>query len=100
MARRRSLEPTEKQLDVLRYIVRCVEMFGYQPAQSEIAAEFGITKNAVTERLKGLEGHGVIGLPEGNRERAIRLKHVRFRAEFTKDAWSGEQERPSRRRRS
>lgn len=82
MARTPDEYPSEKQLELLRFIIRHVEEHGFQPSQSEMCQEFGITKNAVTERLKNLERHGVIGLPEGNRERAVRLKHVKFRAYF------------------
>jgi SOS-response transcriptional repressor LexA len=67
-------------MEVLDFIVRWVEDRGYQPSQAEMAAAFGITKNAVGGRLQGLADRGIIGPLEGDRERAIRLRFIKFRS--------------------
>lgn len=72
--------PSEKGLEVLRRIIAHVEIHGYQPSQQELADAIGVSKNAVQGRLKELARRGVVTLPEGNRERAIILNHVRFKA--------------------
>ncbi len=76
------MPPSEKQLAVLRYIIAHVERHGFQPNQSEMAVHFGVTQNAISDRLKRLARSGVIDMPEDEkrRERAIRLKHVKFKA--------------------
>ncbi len=71
--------PSEKQLEVLLYIIAHVEVHGYQPSQAELAAHFKVSKNAIQGRLKELDRRGLIELPEG-KERAIILKNVEFRA--------------------
>ncbi len=75
-------EPSVKQLEILRFIVHHIERLGFQPSQSEIGAAFGITKNSVTGRLKGLAKRGFVTLTEGQQERAIKLNYVQFRAEY------------------
>jgi SOS-response transcriptional repressor LexA len=78
-------DPSEKMLQVLRFIVSFVEENGYQPSQAEMAAHFGVTKSAVAARLKGLAERGVIGLTDGERERAVRLLYVKYRAYLTSE---------------
>jgi DNA-binding MarR family transcriptional regulator len=85
MSRLPSEQPTAKQLRVLRYILAHVERHGFQPSQREIAQHFGLTDNAVLVRLKGLERHGLVELSGGARERAVVLRHVRFRVYFSKE---------------
>lgn len=80
--------PSEKQLEVLRYIISYVEVNGFQPSQLEIADYFGLSKNAIQNRLKELERRGVIEMPKG-RERAVMLKWVRYRA------YSSSEEKPT-----
>ena len=74
--------PSEKQLELLAFIIEFIEANGYQPTQAEMAARFGVTKNAVQNRLMELAARGLIELPTGTkaRERAIKLCHVRFSA--------------------
>lgn len=79
-----SPQPSETQLDVLRYLIDHIQKHGYQPTQAEMAEHFGVTKNAIQARLKELAKRNIIDMPEGARarERAIGLKHVRFKAFF------------------
>jgi SOS-response transcriptional repressor LexA len=79
--------PSEKQLEILAYIVRYVEAHGYQPSQDEMAAEFGVYKNAIRMRLKRLEERGLIKLTDS--DRAIELPYFKFRASKTRDLVSG-----------
>ncbi len=74
--------PSDKQMDVFKFIIAFVEENGFQPSQTEIGLHFKVSKNAVTERLKSLERNGVVKLPITARERAIRLKHVKFKAVY------------------
>jgi len=80
MATESDPNPSEKQLEVLRYIIAHIETHGFQPSQSEVAQAIGVTKNAIQGRLKELARRGIIDLPAGNRERAIVLKYIQFRA--------------------
>lgn len=79
-----SAEPSEKQLEVLQYIISHVERWGFQPSQAEIANHFGVTKNAILGRLHELEKRGVVQLNKGQ-ERAVGLKFVRFTAVVTEE---------------
>jgi DNA-binding MarR family transcriptional regulator len=58
---------------------------GFQPSQREIAHHFGLTDNAILMRLKGLERHGLVELAGGSRERAVVLRHVRFKVYFSRE---------------
>lgn len=80
--------PSEKQLEVLRYIISYVEVNGYQPSQLEMAEHFSISKNAIQGRLRELDRRGLIEMPAG-RERAVILKWVRYRA------YSSSEDKPS-----
>jgi SOS-response transcriptional repressor LexA len=71
--------PSEKQLELVRYIIQHVERWGYQPSQSEMAEHFGVTKSAIKGRLQEAAALGLIRL-QPNKERAILLRHVRFTA--------------------
>jgi SOS-response transcriptional repressor LexA len=86
-------ESSEKMLEVLRHIIDFVEENGYQPSQAEMAAHFGVTKSAVAARLKGLAERGVIGLPDGDRERAVRLFFIKYKAYMTSEPLVSEAER-------
>jgi SOS-response transcriptional repressor LexA len=81
-------QPSEKQLEVLRYIISHVEKHGFQPTQAEMARAFGVTKNAIQNRLKDLARRGIIDMPDGTktRERAIVIKFIRYRVEFHGEA--------------
>lgn len=72
--------PSEKGLEVLRMIISHVEIHGYQPSQQEMADALGVSKNAIQGRLKELARRNVVSLPDGNRERAVVLHYVRFKA--------------------
>jgi SOS-response transcriptional repressor LexA len=58
------------------------EFHGYQPSSREMAAEFNVTRRAIHDRLKQLESKGFIALPSGERERAIDIRCVTFKAIF------------------
>lgn len=79
MPKKPSLEATTKQLELLGFIISYTEENGYQPSQAEMACHFGVTQNAIWERLKGLEHRGEITLPGGRRGRAIGLTGWRFK---------------------
>lgn len=64
MARKRESRPSEKQLEVLEFIITHVCERGYQPTRNQMAASFGVTRNAITQRLRLLAEHGLIGHPE------------------------------------
>ncbi len=72
--------PSDKQLEVLKYIIEHVEEHGYQPTQAEMAAKFGVTKSAIGSRIKELARRGLVEVRPGNKERAIVLPHVEFKA--------------------
>lgn len=80
MAEQPSPEPSEKGLEVLRAIIEHVEQHGYQPIHTELAQQFGVTKNAIQGRLRELARRGLVDVPigEGARERAVGLKFIRF----------------------
>lgn len=71
--------PSEKQLEVLRFIEH-VEEHGFQPSQQEIANAFGLTKTAISARLRELAARNLIEMPESGKERAVRLKFLKFKA--------------------
>lgn len=78
-------QPSEKHLEVLRFIIGFVEQHGYQPSRLEIAEQFGVTRSAINQRLKQLADRGVIGPLGAEKERAVDLKNVRFKAVHSKD---------------
>jgi SOS-response transcriptional repressor LexA len=71
--------PSEKQLELVLFIIRHVERWGYQPSRSEMAAHFKVTKSAINGRLIEAEARGIIKIQPG-KERAILLKYIRFQA--------------------
>lgn len=87
MPKKPSVEASEAQLDVLRYLVSFIEEHGFQPTQSDMATHFGVTKNAIQARLKELAKRQIINMPAGEkaRERAISLKHVKFKAYYVEE---------------
>jgi DNA-binding MarR family transcriptional regulator len=76
--------PSDKQLETLRYLITFIEDHGYQPTQSEMAIHFDVTKNAIQNRLRELAKRGLVDMPAGEktRERALVIKHVKFRAYY------------------
>jgi SOS-response transcriptional repressor LexA len=86
MSRKKQTEVSQKQLELYRFLVHHIEENGYQPSHTEMADAFGVTKRAILDRLRQLEAKGLIEPPEAGRERAIRLKYVRFQAVHARDA--------------
>ncbi len=76
--------PSDKQLELYKFLISYIEEHGYQPSQGEMAAHFGVSKNAVGQRLRELARRGLLVLPYGEkaRERSIVLKHIRFKAQW------------------
>jgi hypothetical protein len=72
-------EPSERQLEVVQFIIDHVERWGFQPNQQEMADHFGVSKTAIQGRLREAARRGLIEI-ENSRERAIVLKNVRFHA--------------------
>lgn len=83
-----SPEPSDAQMEVLRYIIKFVEDHGFQPTQGEIGEAFGVTKNAIQNRLRELARRGLIEISTGEktRERAIIIKHLRYKAYYEPEA--------------
>jgi DNA-binding IclR family transcriptional regulator len=93
MPRTPSLEPSDKQKELLAYILQYVEEHCFQPSQTEMAEHFKVTKNAITGLLEGLANRGWVDLSGGDRQRAIGLPRWRFHAE-----WLGPKEEKTPRR--
>jgi predicted transcriptional regulator len=72
-------EVTPKQGEVLRYIIKFTEQYGYQPSHTEIAEGIGVSRRAIFDRLRQLHDKGLIELPEDNQPRCIRLVGVKFK---------------------
>jgi SOS-response transcriptional repressor LexA len=68
-----SSEPSQKQKDLLYFIVSYLEDHGYQPSQAEMAVNFKVTRNAITGLLDGLVRRGLVELPSGDKQRALGL---------------------------
>lgn len=75
-------EVSEKQREVYLFIIGFVERFGFQPTLREIADALGVDKRAIQDRLRLLEEKGLIELSGESRDRAIVLKHVRFKVVY------------------
>lgn len=84
MGRKVSVDPTPKQVEVFKFLIRYVEQHGFQPSQQEMAEALEVTQNAVSERLRGLAQRGYIDMPN-DRERSIIFKNVKFRAVFSSE---------------
>jgi predicted transcriptional regulator len=50
----------EPSKNTLRFLISNVGRHGYQPSYNEMVAHFGVTKNAIVERLRGLARRGYI----------------------------------------
>lgn len=75
----KSMTPTDRQKEVLRFVVEFIEQHGYQPSRREIAEHFGVAPNSIMGHLRGLEQRGFIDLSNG-KDRAMRIPNVYFRA--------------------
>jgi SOS-response transcriptional repressor LexA len=75
---------SERQLEVLQFIVSYTQEHGYQPSRREMAEAFGVTRSAITGRLKDLERRGYVCLSNPG-DRAVILMYVRFRAYFDQE---------------
>ncbi len=84
MPRKKDDDISDKQREVYLYIIHHVEQFGFQPSHREIAEHFGVTKRAISQRLNLLAEKGWVDLSDGNRERAVVLRHVKFRARLSR----------------
>ena len=76
---------TEKQAEVYAYLINFICEHGYQPTQTEIAAELGVTRGAINDRLRQLEIKGYIRQPGVYQDRCVQLPNVRFEAYFLED---------------
>ncbi len=83
-------EPSIKQLEALRAIVRHVEKHGYQPSNNELGKLLGITRSAARDRLVGLAERGLIRFSKGEQERAIKIVNVTFKAVWMVETERGE----------
>lgn len=79
MAAPKQEEISEKQLEVLLYIIRHIEEFGFQPSIVEIGHHFGVDKRAIYGRMKLLEQKGFILMSGEGRDRAVILHGVAFK---------------------
>jgi repressor LexA len=74
---RRDDNISDKQAEVLGFIIDYVEEHGFQPTTGDMAEHFGVSVNAIKDRLKQLITKQVITtMPR--QERAISIKQVKF----------------------
>jgi repressor LexA len=79
---RKQPELSEKQREVLEFLVRFIEENGYQPSLKEMAEFFGITKKALRDRIMQLRAKGYVNVPAERQERCLKLSNLRFKAVF------------------
>lgn len=72
--------PSEKQLEIIQYIIKYVEENGFQPSYSEMADYFGISKTAIQNRIRGLIKRSMIEDNATGRERALAIRGIRYKA--------------------
>jgi SOS-response transcriptional repressor LexA len=63
-------EPSDKQLALLRWIIKYLQRHGFQPSRKEMAKHFGCYQNAIQHHLKVLHQFGFVQLND-ERERAL-----------------------------
>jgi SOS-response transcriptional repressor LexA len=85
MTFKRVEEITEKQGEVLNFLIDHVSKYGYQPSIGEMAKEFGITHVAMADRIRQLASKGVLDLPGPRQERCFLLRHYRFSPVLVED---------------
>lgn len=78
---------TDKQQEVYDFIVKCVEENGYQPSLQEIGDHFGVDKNAIFMRVKGLAEKGWVRQSKPKKDRALTLLRVRFTSKPDSGVW-------------
>ncbi|MGE3805858.1 MAG: LexA family protein [Gemmataceae bacterium] len=86
-------EVSPKQLQVFLLIVGHIEQWGYQPTMEELAKILGIDRRSVHDRMRLLERKGWLELGK-NRDRAVILRGVNFRAVFTPERQNAIERRP------
>ena len=65
--------PTDRQVDVLRSIVKLTQLWGYPPTVRELAEDLGVTAtNGVAEHLERLEAKGCL-VKKARSSRALAL---------------------------
>lgn len=70
-------ELTDRQLEILRFIAREIEVDGYPPTVREIGEEFEIgSTNAVADHLKALARKGMIYPRVPNVSRCLKLTRL------------------------
>jgi SOS-response transcriptional repressor LexA len=74
-----SEELTSKQQEVWDYLINCIQQNGFQPSMQEMANHFQVDKNAIYMRIKGLIKKGWIKQNDPKRDRALTLKHAKFK---------------------
>lgn len=62
---------------MLNLLVRHLEEHGFQPTYRELAEHMGCSIFRIHTMMKSLQRRGLVALPGDNRERAVRLLHVR-----------------------
>ncbi len=79
MARPKRPGPSERQLEILAYVIRHVELKGFQPTRQEIADHFDISKSAVVYHIRKLIEYGLVE-NGGRHERSLKIKGVAYLA--------------------
>lgn len=81
---------TERQRDILKYVLEYHSTAGYQPSYRDIAQEFGIrSANGVACHIRAMQRKGVLGKSHG--PRAIDLSSLlKVKEEVSKRQWAEE----------
>lgn len=82
--RRPETAVSTKQLEIFLHIIHCVEKNGFQPSLQEVSSHLGINRRAAHDRLAILARKNWVELG-GNRDRAIELVGVTFKAIFDQE---------------
>lgn len=70
-------QPTERQLEILRFIAREIEVDGFPPTVREIGEEFEINStNAVADHLRALVRRGLLEQRPRMRARSLKLTRL------------------------
>jgi predicted transcriptional regulator len=76
--RQLAVKMTDKQLSILRLIIKSTLENGFQPNNEEIAKQAGTTRQAVADKIKQLCRKGVLKLSVASGERCVSIMGVRF----------------------